>query len=114
MSASTTSSPIAAAGQMFLDSLDEKNRSIVTICASADTFIRHVEQLEEFQKANTGTRKRLFDSITVFTDNVGPYLKVVDTLVSSKPEVGALVWGAAKLVLLVIDAFNFVSSLLTY
>ncbi|KAH7176107.1 NACHT domain-containing protein [Dactylonectria macrodidyma] len=106
MAARAMDGPIVAAGQKFLDSLDEKDRSIVTLCTSADIFTHHFEQLGAVRNAQAGAKKRIVDSIAVFSDNVEPYLKAIDTLVSSKPEVAALIWGAAKLVLLVANNYS--------
>jgi hypothetical protein len=101
MSAITACNPIAVAGQRFLDSLDEQSRSIVALCTSADVFSAHVQQLEAVQKAQSGVKKRITDRIAVFSENIEPYVKTVDTLVSSNPEYTALIWGAAKFMFLV-------------
>ncbi|KAF5535036.1 hypothetical protein FNAPI_12200, partial [Fusarium napiforme] len=92
-------SPVVSAGHRFLDALEANNRSIATLCTSADTFICHVKELDAIQKAQSGVKKSLFNSISTFSENVEPYVKVINTFVSSKPEVAALIWGAASLVL---------------
>ncbi|EWY97489.1 hypothetical protein FOYG_02324 [Fusarium oxysporum NRRL 32931] len=99
MSTSSMFSPVVSAGHRFLDSLEDNNRSIATLCTSADTFIHHVKELDAVQNAQSGVKKSIFNSISTFSENVEPYVKVIDTFVSSKPEVAALIWGAARLVL---------------
>lgn len=106
MSTSSMFSPVVSAGHRFLDSLEDNNRSIATLCTSADTFIHHVKELDAVQNAQSGVKKSIFNSISTFSENVEPYVKVIDTFVSSKPEVAALIWGAARLVLQVPTAFR--------
>ncbi|WXC42265.1 hypothetical protein QX201_002045 [Fusarium graminearum] len=99
MSASGMFSPVVSAGHRFLESLEDNNRSIATLCTSADTFIHHVKELDAVQKAQSGAKRSIFNSIHTFSENIEPYVKVIDTFVSSKPEVAALIWGAARLAL---------------
>lgn len=104
--------PRTVAGKKLLDSLGESDRDLVLSCASFDQFIQDFNQLDGVKRAQAGVRSKVQANIARFSDNIKPFLAVVDTLVSSNPEVAALVWGAAKLVLLVASNYaNFFNKL---
>lgn len=90
-----------AARDRFLATLAEEDRVLFSPCASREHLLLGLQQL----KATAHKFKRrkgmlgLLDLIDSLAQRLQPFCSVIDTLVSSKPEVSALIWGGLKLVL---------------
>jgi hypothetical protein len=64
---------------------------------TADQMIDTVRKLDDGTKGRSWTR-RVLRCINTLKEALEPYFRVVDILVSSKPEYAALVWGSIRLV----------------
>lgn len=91
----------SATRDRFLAALAEEDRLLFSPCATREQLLLGLEQL----KATAQKFKRrsdalgLLDQIDSFSRRLQPFCTIIDTLVSSNPEVSALVWGGLKLVL---------------
>ncbi|KAK3378715.1 hypothetical protein B0T24DRAFT_138215 [Lasiosphaeria ovina] len=90
-----------SARDRFLAGLPEQDRLLFSPCAGRQDLL---DGLEKLTAVAVRLKKRrgalvLLDMIDNFARRLEPFCKVIDTVVSSNPEIAALVWGGLRLVL---------------
>lgn len=95
------------ARDMFLQKLPHPERLIFANCKGPEELLADVRKLGHFRTKNQAWI-RILEKIKSFSDNIEPYFKIVEVVISSHPESAAIAWGAIRLVLQV-TGFPFVS-----
>jgi hypothetical protein len=80
----------------FYESLEEKNQMSFAPCASAQDLRDGLKRLSSLAKLHQ--KKSFLLRISAFTENLQPYLNIVDVMIQSNPQYTALVWGALRFV----------------
>ena len=101
-SLSTPEDVFQTAANDFRAGLSEDQRADFQLYNDPIEMIKGLQ--EHFKKHSEGKRSRLLagcSKIDAFCKRVEPYFKIIDILVSSRPEYAGIVWGAVRLVFLV-------------
>ncbi len=96
---------IAQARDEFLASLPPDQRDKLSECESTDDMIAEIRALEII-KQRKAVGKTCINVVQQLGDRLKPFFQVVDTFVSSNPNVAALVWGSLRFVFLVSSKFR--------
>lgn len=90
-------------------SLEEKNNFRIQATPDALAAVKLASAID-----NTGRRRRCVGPrLITFLESVQQFSTIVDTFVSARPEIAALVWGGVKFALSVILNLSFVVRILT-
>ncbi|KAK3319509.1 hypothetical protein B0T19DRAFT_268571 [Cercophora scortea] len=97
-----------AARDRFLSALNQEQRLLFSPCAGREDLLAGLRQIEalaaKFKKRRGVVG--VLDLISSFAQRLEPFCKIIDIFVSAKPEVGALIWGAVRLILQLASSFG--------
>ena len=96
--------------EAFLYALEEHMSTLtpaeqgIFINSSPESLLDEVRRLDA-QHATRSKARKYTDRFVKIVESLRPYFATIDTLVSSHPDVAALVWGGLRFVIRVIGSF---------